>query len=109
VTHFRSEHIPAQTNFLRSNPFSDSLLVITADIPLAAEVVAKGALALNPRGELYTEENIRECLNMRDFMETLRTSGVDTGGPAAFSRADRQAFANRLDRLLANHGKSKSP
>jgi len=76
-------------------------LVITADIPLAAEVVAKGGLALNPRGELYTEDNIRECLNMRDFMETLRSSGVDTGGPAAFSRADRQAFANRLDRLLA--------
>lgn len=76
-------------------------LVITADIPLAAEVVAKGALALNPRGELYTEENIRECLNMRDFMETLRNSGVDTGGAAAFSQADRKAFANRLDRLLA--------
>lgn len=76
-------------------------LVITADIPLAAEIVANGALALNPRGELYTEENIRECLNMRDFMETLRSSGVDSGGAAAFNHADRQAFANRLDRLLA--------
>jgi uncharacterized protein YaiI (UPF0178 family) len=76
-------------------------LVITADIPLAAEVIAKGCLALNPRGELYTENNIRQRLNMRDFMDTLRSSGVDTGGPAAFSHADRQAFANQLDRLLA--------
>jgi uncharacterized protein YaiI (UPF0178 family) len=76
-------------------------LVITADIPLAAEAVAKGCLALNPRGELYTEENIRQRLNMRDFMDTLRSSGVDTGGPASFSQADRMAFANQLDRLLA--------
>lgn len=76
-------------------------LVITADIPLAAEVVAKGCLALNPRGDLYTEENIRQRLSMRDFMETLRSSGVDTGGPAAFSQADRRDFANQLDRLLA--------
>jgi hypothetical protein len=76
-------------------------LVVTADIPLAAEVVAKGCLALNPRGELYTEENIRQRLNMRDFLDTLRASGVDTGGPASFSQADRQAFANQLDRLLA--------
>ena len=76
-------------------------LVITADIPLAAEVIAKGCLALNPRGELYTEDNIRQRLNMRDFMDTLRSSGVDTGGPAAFSQADRAAFANQLDRLLS--------
>jgi hypothetical protein len=76
-------------------------LVITADIPLAAEVIAKGGLALNPRGELYTEDNIRQRLNMRDFMDTLRSSGVDTGGPASFNQADRQAFANQLDRLLA--------
>jgi uncharacterized protein YaiI (UPF0178 family) len=76
-------------------------LVITADIPLAAEVVAKGCLALNPRGELYTEDNIRQRLNMRDFMDTLRGSGIDTGGPAAFSQAERMAFANQLDRLLA--------
>ena len=75
-------------------------LVITADIPLAAELVAKDCLALNPRGELYTEENIRQRLNMRDFMDTLRSSGIDTGGHAAFSQADRQAFANQLDRLL---------
>ncbi len=76
-------------------------LVITADIPLAAEVVANGCLALNPRGELYTEDNIRQRLNMRDFMDTLRSSGVDTGGPAALSQADRQAFANQLDHWLA--------
>ena len=76
-------------------------LVITADIPLASEVIDKGALALNPRGELYTTESIRQRLNMRDFMETLRASGIQTGGPAALSQADRQAFANQLDRLLA--------
>jgi len=76
-------------------------LVITADIPLAAEAIAKGCLALNPRGELYTENNIRQRLSMRDFMETLRNSGVDTGGPAAFSLADRHAFAKQLDRFLA--------
>lgn len=76
-------------------------LVITADIPLAAEAIAKGCLALNPRGELYTEENIRQRLNMRDFLDTLRSSGIDTGGPASFSKADRQTFANQLDRLLA--------
>ena len=77
-------------------------LVITADIPLAAEVIANGARALNPRGELYTEDNIRERLNMRDFMDTLRGSGVDTGGPATFSNTERMAFANGLDRLLAS-------
>lgn len=77
-------------------------LVITADIPLAAEVIDKQALALNPRGELYTSESIRQRLNMRDFMETLRASGVQTGGPAALSQSDRQAFANQLDRLLAH-------
>ena len=76
-------------------------LVITSDIPLAAEVIAKGCIALNPRGDLYTEDNIRQRLSMRDFMDTLRSSGVDTGGPATLSQADRQAFANQLDRLLA--------
>jgi len=76
-------------------------LVITADIPLASEAIDKGCLALNPRGELYTEENIRQRLNMRDFMDTMRASGIDTGGPPAFSQADRMAFANQLDRLLA--------
>lgn len=81
-------------------------LVITADIPLAAAAVAKGAYALNPRGEFYTAENIRERLNLRDFMDTLRASGVDTGGPAAFSLADRRAFANELDRFITLHLKS---
>ena len=76
-------------------------LVVTADIPLAAEAIAKGAHVLDPRGELLDAGNIRERLSMRDFMEGLRGSGVDTGGPAAFSTADRQAFANRLDGLLA--------
>ena len=77
-------------------------LVITADIPLAAEVIEKDCLALNPRGELYTENNIRQRLNMRDFMDSLRSSGVEAGGgPAAFSKSDRQTFANQLDRLLA--------
>lgn len=76
-------------------------LVVTADIPLAAQVIAKGALVIDPRGELLSAANIRERLSMRDFMESLRSSGVETGGPAAFSSADRQAFANQLDRLLA--------
>ena len=76
-------------------------LVITADIPLAAAAIDKGALALNPRGELYSRENIRQALDLRNFMDSLRSSGVNTGGPPAFSQADRQAFANQLDRLLA--------
>lgn len=75
-------------------------LVITGDIPLAAEVIEKGGYALNHRGELYTANNIRECLNMRDFMDTLRSSGIETGGPAALSQSDRQAFANQLDKFL---------
>ncbi|WP_184197330.1 YaiI/YqxD family protein [Chitinimonas taiwanensis] len=75
-------------------------LVITADLPLAAEVVAKGARALNPRGEFYSPENIAERLQLRDFMTQLRDSGVDTGGPPAFSQADRQAFARQLDKFL---------
>ncbi|PIE25317.1 MAG: DUF188 domain-containing protein [Neptuniibacter caesariensis] len=78
-------------------------LVVTQDIPLASEVIDKQGVAINPRGELYTPENIRQRLSMRDFMETLRSSGVETGGPAAFSQADRQAFANALDRFLARH------
>lgn len=78
-------------------------LVVTADIPLAAEVVAKGAIALDPRGELYTAENVRARLNIRDFMESLRNSGVETGGPAALSPKDRQTFANRLDALLRQY------
>ena len=76
-------------------------LVVTADIPLAAAVVEKDALALDPRGELYTADIIGQRLDMRNFMDSLRASGVVTGGPATFSKADRQAFANQLDRLLA--------
>ena len=75
-------------------------LVITADIPLAATVIDKGGLALNPRGELYTEENIKERLAMRNLMDELRGMGEVTGGPAALGKKDRQAFANALDRLL---------
>lgn len=78
-------------------------LLITADIPLAAEAIEKGAVPINPRGELYTPENIRQRLTMRDFMDQMRASGIDTGGPASFSQADRQAFANQLDRLLTAH------
>jgi len=76
-------------------------LVITADIPLAAALIEKGAFALSPRGEFYTAENIRERLGMRDFMEGLRGAGVDIAGPAALSQADRQAFARQLDSFLA--------
>lgn len=82
-------------------------LVITGDIPLAAEVIEKGSHALSPRGELYSTENVRALLNMRDFMDTLRASGIQTGGPPALSQSDRQAFANQLDRLLARRGKSQ--
>jgi uncharacterized protein YaiI (UPF0178 family) len=78
-------------------------LVITADIPLAADVIDKGGYALNPRGELYTANNIRARLNMRDFMDTLRASGIDTGGPSALSQGDRQSFANHLDKILTRH------
>ena len=75
-------------------------LVITADIPLADLVVKKGAIAINPRGELYTEENISERLSVRDFMQDLRDSGVNTGGPAPFGPKDKEKFANSLNRLL---------
>lgn len=77
-------------------------LVITADIPLAALVVDKGGHALNPRGELYDRDNIRERLAMRDLMDELRGSGIDTGGPPPFNKQDRTAFANQLDRFLAS-------
>ena len=76
-------------------------LVVTADVPLAAQVIAKGAVVIDPRGELLDKGNIQERLSMRNFMETLRNTGVETGGPASLSAADRQAFANQLDRLLS--------
>ncbi|MBB5370460.1 hypothetical protein HDE74_004095 [Janthinobacterium sp. K2Li3] len=78
-------------------------LVVTGDIPLASDVLKKGGFALNPRGEFYTEDNIAQQLTMRAFMEELRSGGVDTGGPAAFSQSDRQSFANSLDRHLSKH------
>lgn len=76
-------------------------LVITADIPLAAQVIERGGHALNPRGEFYTRDTIQERLTMRNFMDSLRNSGVDTGGPPTFSQRDSQTFANRLDKFLA--------
>ncbi|MBU2550752.1 MAG: YaiI/YqxD family protein [Proteobacteria bacterium] len=75
-------------------------LVITADLPLAAAVVERGATALNPRGELYTEQNVGERLSMRDFLMSLRDSGQDLGGPPPFSYKDKQRFAEALDRFL---------
>lgn len=78
-------------------------LVITGDIPLAAEIIKKGGHALSPRGELYSADTIQERLNMRGFLDTLRASGVTTGGPAVISQADRQSFGNQLDRFLIRH------
>ena len=75
-------------------------LIITADIPLAAELIDKGCAVINHRGELYTTDNIRERLNMRDFMDSLRSSGIDTGGPSTLNQTDRRNFANQLDRIL---------
>lgn len=75
-------------------------IVITADIPLAAEVLKKGAAAINPRGERYNQDTINQILGMRDFMDTLRSSGIHTGGPPPLSQTDRRQFANQLDRLL---------
>ncbi|MFJ7568158.1 YaiI/YqxD family protein [Herminiimonas sp. NPDC097707] len=80
-------------------------LVITGDIPLAADVLEKGGLPLNPRGEFYTKDTIQQQLTMRTFMDELRSSGVDTGGPAAFSQSDTRNFANQLDRFLTRIGK----
>ncbi len=76
-------------------------LVISSDIPLADEVITKGATVLTPRGELLTKESIKQRLNMRDFLETMRSSGEQTGGPSSLSQTDRREFANHLDRILA--------
>ena len=81
-------------------------LVITSDIPLADEVISKLAMALSPRGELFTKENIKSRLNIRDFMDTMRASGVQTGGPPALSQSDRSTFANHLDKILIKYKKS---
>jgi uncharacterized protein YaiI (UPF0178 family) len=81
-------------------------LVITSDIPLASEVIDKGAIALSPRGELFTKENIKSRLNIRDFMDTMRASGAHTGGPPAMNQSDRQTFANHLDKIITRYKKS---
>lgn len=80
-------------------------LVITSDIPLASEVIDKGGYALSPRGELFTTENIRGRLNIRDFLDTMRSSGVNTGGPPPLSLSDRQSFANHLDSMVTRYHK----
>jgi len=84
-------------------------LVITSDIPLAAEVIEKQGVALNPRGELYTKENVRSHLSIRNFMDTLRASGVETDGPPPMRQKDRHAFANSLDKWLVQQTKSTGP
>ena len=84
-------------------------LVITADIPLAARIVAKGGVALDPRGELYTEVNVGERLSIRDLMMELRSGGLVQGGPAQFNMTDRQRFASSLDRLLTQMVRGKRP
>ena len=81
-------------------------LAITSDIPLAAEVIDKGGKALNPRGELYTPENIKNRLTMRDLMDSLRSSGVDTGGPPALNQNDRKSFADQLDKILSQYSRN---
>lgn len=87
----------------------DGDLVITADIPLASEVIDKGGHALDPRGEMYTKDNVKQRLTIRNFMAELRSSGVDTGGPSSFSKSDRKTFANQLDRFLTKvHSKQGS-
>jgi uncharacterized protein len=81
-------------------------LVVTSDIPLAAEAIANGSCVLSPRGELYTKDNIKARLTMRDFMDTMRASGIDTGGPPPLSQSDRKLFADHLDRLLAKRARN---
>ena len=102
--HIRALQVPAGFD-VADNKIAELVepgdLVITADIPLAADVIARGGHALNPRGEFYTKDNIRERLTMRNFMDGLRGSGVETGGPPSLSQGDRQAFAKQLDKFLA--------
>lgn len=103
IPHIRAVQVPkgfdvADNEIVRRVQSGD--LVITSDIPLAAEVIEKGALALSPRGELLTAGNVRPRLNMRDFLDTMRASGVNTGGPPPMSPRERQAFANHLDTII---------
>ncbi|MEO8332583.1 MAG: YaiI/YqxD family protein [Gallionella sp.] len=104
--HIRAMQVPAGFD-VADNKIAQQVepgdLVITADIPLAADVIARGGHALNPRGEFYTKDTIQERLTMRNFMEGLRGSGVETGGPPILSQKDRQEFANQLDRFLAKY------
>jgi hypothetical protein len=101
ITSVKVEHgFDVADNYIAQQVTGEDL-VITADIPLAAAVIDRGALALNPRGELYTENDIQQRLSMRNFMEELRSAGQITGGPAAISQSDRREFANQLDRILA--------
>ncbi|MCB1960389.1 MAG: YaiI/YqxD family protein [Rhodocyclaceae bacterium] len=104
--HLRAVQVPAgfdvADNYIVAQVAARDL-VITADIPLAAAVIERGAVALNPRGALYTAENIQDCLATRNLMEELRATGQVSGGPAAMSKADVQAFANRLDAYLTRH------
>ena len=86
------------------NKCEDGDLIITADIPLAARVVAKGAQALDPRGKIYDKNNIGQLLDMRNFMDELRGSGIETGGPPGFGQKDRFKFANELDKFIAQRG-----
>ena len=88
-----------------SNRVKEGDLVVTADIPLASEVIEKGAVALNPRGERYSKDTIKQKLNLRDFMDTMRSSGEHSGGPPPLNHGNRQAFANELDKYLLGHAK----
>lgn len=104
--HIRTLQVPAGSDVADDKiaaEMNPGDLVITADIPLAADVLQRGGFALDPRGGLYTKDNIEESLTMRKFMDELRNGGVDTGGPPPFSQSDRQAFANQLDRILTRH------
>ena len=94
---FRSASSPSSHQEIGEVPGD---IVVTGDIPLAARLVEKGVLTLDPRGTEYTEENIGERLSIRDFMEQVRLTGVDTGGPRAYGPKDKQSFANALDRAL---------
>ena len=91
----------ADNEIIRQSQNGD--LVITSDIPLADDVIKKGALALSPRGDLFSKDNIKARLNMRDFLDTMRASGVDTGGPSPLTDKDNKKFADSLDRILTQH------
>ncbi|MGF1759741.1 YaiI/YqxD family protein [Photobacterium sagamiensis] len=107
--HIRSTQVPAGFDVADNHIVQQAEkgdLVITADIPLADELITNEVHALNPRGEMYTKDTIKQRLQMRDFMETMRSSGIQTGGPATLNQSDRQSFANKLDAfVMKNHKK----